>query len=354
MVDIQTYIMHYAHRSNDGTIRPYNDLLMNCIRSIKNADIIGSLFNKNKIKVNNQINVIFDCDQYFFDDLVKKIDKINSDGKINSGKINLIRDYKNKGASGARNIAIENTIKSQNNGQNKDGIFVILDNDMKVPGGWITNLASELIHAESYFNVGCAISYDQMPYLEEEVIKALKFNKAEEPQQTVDYDNSMLYRNVMRLGEFIEYCKKYNIPFDNSGNVYCRKPFNSGDIKLGGTGVTYSGWRLSNFISSTKFVKKAEEMKAGYSSEELWGFGDEDMEWAVRVFKTPCILLESHTVFIQHMMSFTSSKVYCDRVDNFPIIKKLLGDNVFQGIRSGSIWLKLRQEQINRYGYKVN
>ena len=328
--DIQTYILHWAYKTKDGRYRPYNDLLLNCIKSIKRTEI------RSVGKVNNQINVIYDCDDWYYNDMVGKV---NRSGFSN---INLIKDYKNKGASGARNIAIENTIKNYDSGLNKRGFFVILDNDMKVPFHWIENLVSELVHAEDYFGVGCAITYDQMPYLEEGTIKA------------GDSSNGPMYKNIMKLGDFIDYCKMFNIPVNGYGNVSCREPFDSskGNIKVGGTELTFSGWRLSNFISSVRFVREAEKFGGGYSSEELSGFGREDLEWAVRVFKTPCVMLESHTVFVQHLMAYTSSFTYGDRVNNEPILRRLLGDEVIAGFKDGSTWTRLRQEQMLKYGYK--
>lgn len=344
VVDVQTYILHWAYRSKNGVLRHYNDLLMNCINSIKRVKINDTSSARNNIKVINRINVIYDCDDWYYNDLVKKIDKINSKYS-ESERVNLIKDYKNRGASGARNIAIENTIKNEKEGINKSGFFVILDNDMKVVNGWITNLVSELVHAENYFGVGCAISYDQMPYLEEGLVKA------------GDSSNGPMYKNVMKLLDFVNYCRKYGLPCDGNGNVSCRKAFDSGNILVGGTGVTYSGWRLSNFISSTRFVREAEKVgvgriRAGFSSEELSGFGREDLEWAVRVFKTPCVMLESHTVFIQHLMAFTSSFVCGDRTNNEPILRRLLGDEAIGKFKGGVLWQELRQAQITRYGYK--
>lgn len=344
--DLDINILHWAHRSSDGALRSYNDLLINCINSIKRADIADINLTTKKIKVNNHIYVIYNCDDWYYDDLVKRIGKIDYGGSRgfsggDGGKIILIKDYKNKGASGARNIAVENAIKNEREGINKNGFFVILDNDMKVPFNWSTNLVSELIHAENYFGVGCTITYDQMPYLEEGVIRA------------DDSSNGACYKNIMKLGPFIEYCRKYGLPCDGKGNVSCKKAFDSGDIKMWSTGVTYSGWRLSNFISSTNFVREAEKVgKAGFSSEELSGFGREDLEWAVRVFKTPCVMFESHTVFLQHLMAFTSSFVYSDRLDNAPILQRLLGNEVISGFKDGVIWPKLRQEQMTKYGYK--
>ena len=334
--DLDTYILHFAHRTKNGKIRSYNELLMNCIDSIKRSEATNINLTKNKIKINNRINIIYDCDNESHSDMVAKI--------IGRGfrNINLIKDYKNKGASGARNIAIENTIKNQDNGISKYGFFVILDNDMKVPFGFETNLVSELVHAEDYFKTGCAITYDQMPYLEEGVIRS---------------SSSGLYRNVMKLETFVNYCRRYRIPCDDKGNVSCREPFDSGKILVGGTGVTYSGWRLSNFISSIRFFREAEKVKiggigGGFSSEELSGFGWEDLEWAIRVFKTPCVLLESHTAFVQHLMSYTSSFVCTDRINNEPILKRLLSKEMIAGFEGGVLWNKLRQEQMAKYGYK--
>jgi hypothetical protein len=175
-----------------------------------------------------------------------------------------------------------------------------------------------------------------MPYLEEGLIKA------------GDSSNGPMYKNIMKLADFVDYCKIYNIPVNGYGHVSCREAFDSGKIALGGTGVTYSGWRLSNFISSIRFVRE----DGGFSSEELSGFGREDLEWAVRVFKTGCVMLESHTVFVQHLMAFTSSFTCGDRTNNEPILRRLLGDEVISGFEDGSTWAKLRQEQMTRYGYK--
>jgi hypothetical protein len=336
--DVDSYILYWAHRSKDGIYRPYNDLLMNCINSIKKDEAIDK---GSRIKVNNRINVIYDCDDWYYNDM---IEKINGRGFRN---VNLIKDYKNKGASGARNIAIENTVKNEKEGINKNGLFVILDNDMKVPFYWLENLVSELVHAEKEFGVGCVITYDQMPYLEEGLVKA------------GDSSNGPCYKNIMDLRSFVDFCRKYNIPCDDNGNVSCREAFDSskGKIKIGGTGLTFSGWRLSNFIITTRFVREAERVKiggigGGFSSEELSGFGREDLEWAVRVFKTPCVMLESHTVFVQHLMAFTSGFIYGDRVNNEPILRRLLGDELIAGFKDGSTWNRLRQSQMTRYGYK--
>lgn len=335
--DLDIYILHWAHRSKNGMYRPYNELLMNCINSIKKAENSNINLTNRKIKVNSRINVIYNCDNESYSDMVIKIIGMRF------SDIKLIYDYKNRGASGARNIAIEDTIKNEKNGLNNSGFFVILDNDMKVGIGWKTNLVSELVHAEKEFGVGCAITYDQMPYLEEGVVKA------------GDSSNGPCYKNIMKLRDFVDYCRKYNIPCDDNGNVSCREAWDSskGKIKVGGTGVTFSGWRLSNFISSVRFVREAEKVgKGGYSSEELSGFGREDLEWAVRVFKTPCVMLESHTVLVQHLMTFTSSFTCGDRVNNEPLIRRLLGDEVIAGFKDGVIWNKLRKEQMTKYGYK--
>lgn len=340
--DVQTYILHWArsHGKDDSSDsrninKDWNGLLFNCLDSVFKSDNYEKNVMKNKI--NSQVNIICDCDSSSYDDLVKRI--ASKGGEYNN--INLIKDYKNKGASGARNIAIENTLSSSD--INKDGYFVILDNDMKVPNGWITNLVEELRHAEKYFNTGCSITYDQMPYLEEGIVRS------------GDKDLTPNYKNVMKLDQFIQYCKTYGIPCDEKGNVASKPSYNYGDIKISGTGVTYSGWRLSNFIASRKFVDEAERglKGAGFSNEELWGFGYEDMEWAVRVFNTPCRLLESHTVFVQHLMSFTSSVVYKDRINNLPVIKEKLGDKMFEGIKTGDAWVILRQKQIDKYGYRM-
>ena len=64
------------------------------------------------------------------------------------------------------------------------------------------------------------------------------------------------------------------------------------------------------------------------------------------------MMLESHTVFVQHLMAFTSSFTYGDRINNEPILRRLLGDEVIAGFKDGSTWVKLRQTQMARYGYK--
>lgn len=322
MSDVQIYILHWAHRLKNNTYRPWNDLLFNCINSIKRSEDYE--------KVNNEIIVVYDCSQEFYDDLIKRLPSVSGgriSGDIISGGINirLLEDYKKKGASGARNVAIEDAKNT----------FVILDNDMKVNHRWLINLMIELKLAEKYFGFPCAISYSQMPYLEEGAIK------------------SGAWGNVVNVAEFIKWIRQYipGMVVSNEGIVHNKKPF-EGEIKISGTGVTYSGWRLSNFIANKGFVRKAQEMGAGFSSEDLSGWYGEDMEWAVRVFNTPCRLLESNTVFMQHIMGFTSGTTMNDRVNNGDILLKKLGRDVFNGIVDGSIWVKLRQDQINRYGYK--
>jgi len=290
---VQIFILHWARKA--PVIRPWNDALLNCIRSIRNFT-----------SVPHEITVIYSCDPEFLEDLERRCPP----------NIKLVEDTKGKGASGARNIALDLA---------ETDYFVILDNDMRVPKGWLKNLLIEIKHAEEYFKAPCILTPSFIPYLEEPPITSK-------------------YRNVLPLREFVSYCRRYGIPCADDGVVSCLPPY-TGPIRFSGTRVTDSGWRLANFIAS----KEASKL-IGYSDEDMCGWWGDDCDWAIRALKTPVKLLETHTVFIQHVESFTSGPTMNMRINNTDVFIKKHGRKLFNEVVDGTIWPRLHREQLERFG----
>jgi GT2 family glycosyltransferase len=290
---VQIFILHWARKIQK--VHPWNNALLNCIRSIQK-------FTSHPY----EIIVIYSCDPEYLDDLRRRCPP----------DVKLVEDTKGRGASGARNIAVDLT---------ETDYFVLLDNDMKVPKGWLSNLLTEIQHAERLFKAPCVIRPSFMPYLGE-------------PPITRDAG----YRNVLPLSRFVAYCRNYGIPCTSEGVVLCRSPW-TGDIRYSGTGVTDNGWSLSVWIAN----RKAFDI-IGRSDEEMHGWWGEDVDWAIRALKTPVKLLESHTVFIQHVESFTSGPTANMRINNADVFIKKHGIAVFNEVISGQIWPRLHCEQLQR------
>jgi len=291
--EVQVFILHWAHRT--PIEHPWNDILLNCIRSIRR-------FTEHP----HEIVVVYDCDPEYLEDLKARLPK----------GVRLEEDTRRRGASGARNMCIDLA---------ETEYFALLDNDMRVPRGWLTNLVKEIEHAEDYFRAPCVIRPSFLPYLEDIPITADK------------------YRHVLPIREFVGYCRGHRVPCTDDGVVQCKTPW-AGPIRYSGTGVTDNGWSLSVWIANREAFNYI-----GYSDEEMHGWWGEDCDWAIRALKTPVKLLETNTVFIQHVESFTSGPTMGIRINNADIFVRKHGREIFDEVQSGAIWPRLHREQLKRY-----
>lgn len=293
MDKIQVFIMHWARKA--PVMHHWNDALLNCVRSVQRFTAIP-----------HEIVVVYNCDPEHLEDLQERLPK----------DVRLEEDTRGKGASGGRNMCVDLA---------ETDYFVLIDNDMKVPLGWLGNLAVEIRHAESYFRAPCVIRPSFMPYLEEPPITQER------------------YHRVYHLQQFVKGCQKYGLACSDKGVVQCKAPW-TGPIKNSGTGVTDNGWSLSIWIASRKAFDYI-----GYSDEDMCGWWGEDCEWAIRALKTPVKLLETNTVYLQHMQSFTSGPTANMRVRNADIFVQKHGQEILEEVISGDIWPRLHREQLELF-----
>jgi len=292
MDKVQVFILHWAKKT--PTMHPWNDALLNCVRSIQR-------FTEHP----HEIVVVYDCDEENIRDLERRC----------PSDVRLEQDTRKRGASGARNLCVDLA---------ETKYFALIDNDMRVPKGWLRNLITEIDYAENFFGVPCILRPSFMPYLEEPPITSH-------------------FRNVLPLNQFISYCRRYGISCTEEGVVLCKAPW-TGPISYSGTGVTDNGWSLSVWLAN----KEAFNL-IGRSDEEMHGWWGEDCDWAIRALKTPVKLLETHTVFIQHVESFTSGPTMRMRINNADIFVRKHGREIFDEVQSGAIWPRLHREQLERY-----
>ena len=293
MDKIQVFILHWAHKA--PIMHPWNDALLNCVRSVQRFTAHP-----------HEIIVVYDCDSEHLEDIQDRLPK----------DVRLEEDTRKRGASGGRNMCVDLA---------ETDYFVLIDNDMRVPLGWLSNLAVEIRQAESYFKVPCVLRPSFLPYLEEPPITAEK------------------YGHVLPLKEFIDYCRKHSIPITDDGVVLCKAPW-TGSIKSSGSGITDNGWSLSVWIASRKAFDYV-----GYSDEDMCGWWGEDCDWAIRALKTPVKLLETNTVYIQHVESFTSGPTANMRIRNSDVFVQKNGRAIFDEVISGEIWPRLHREQLELY-----
>lgn len=277
-------------------MHPWNDALLNCVRSVQRFTAHP-----------HEIVVVYDCDSEHLEDIQERLPK----------DVRLEEDTRGKGASGGRNMCVDLA---------ETDYFALIDNDMRVPLGWLSNLAVEIKHAESYFKMPCVIRPSFLPYLEEPPITSEKYG-----------------HRVVSLEKFVKGCRFYNIPCTDKGIVQCKAPW-TGTIKYSGTGVTDNGWSLSVWIANRKAFDYV-----GYSDEDMCGWWGEDCDWAIRALKTPVKLLETNTVFIQHVESFTSGPTANMRIVNSDVFVQKNGQEIFDEVLSGEIWPRLHREQLELY-----
>ena len=293
MERVQVFILHWARKA--PIIYPWNDILLNCIKAVQRFT-----------KYPYEIVVIHDCDPEYLEDLKERC----------PSDVRLEEDTRRKGTSGARNMSIDLA---------ETKYFTLIDNDMRVPRGWLTNLVTEIKSAERYFGAPCIIRPLFLPYLEEFPIMAGD------------------YGNVIPLNEFVDYCKEHDVPCTEEGVVLCKEPY-KGSIRSGGSIVTDNGWSLSVWIANRKAFDYI-----GYSDEEMHGWWGEDCEWAIRALKTPVKLLETSSVFIQHVMGITSGPTKNMRIQNSDVFLEKQGREILDEVVSGEIWSRLHREQLELY-----
>ncbi|MBW2561961.1 MAG: glycosyltransferase [Deltaproteobacteria bacterium] len=297
---VQIFITHYETTRPDrhGMVKPYSLLLKNTIKSVK----------RHTVHPDYEIVVVYNYDTR--EDSRRLEKSVQPDVK-------LLHNRRGKSYQSAVNLA-HLTAETK--------YFVLLHNDVKVPHGWLRNLLIEIKNAEKQFKTPCMISPSYLDYLIEDEDRKHPFfwhlheaGRAKFPK------------------EMEEYCKRYNIPFQN-GYVYCKSPY-EGPVELEGTPVTDSGATIMMHIANSRWHEVG-----GLFDESMCGFGFADADWGIRALLNGAKHLVSHTVFFMHISGVTTTE-HRFEVNNVEIFRRKWGEEILQKYLDGSIWPELHGRQ---------
>lgn len=205
--------------------------------------------------------------------------------------------------------------------------FVMLHHDVLVTRKWLANMISELEWAETHFEKPCAITPTFIPYplLNKKLYE--RFNKSG-------------HLTVGSIKELDEWCRRFGIPCID-GVVWCKSPLS--------LPLTDDGHQLMIFVASKRFRDVVGEW-----DERYIGANWDDCDMGLTAIIKGCMNLQSHTTYIHHLqglsIGYGALRDYGGVDVNAEAFIKKWGRDVFEDLRTGRIWRKIR-ENPNRYCY---
>lgn len=216
-----------------------------------------------------------------------------------------------------------------------DDYFILLHNDIRVSVGWLTSLVSDLRHAEYMYKDRCVMAPRFIPY---HYIPGIIEPKYPEFQQLLESNVC-----VSSVDKIRQWCNKNNFKFENN-MVY--------SLPSGSEHITDDGHQLMMFISSKKFFTGGDGIDGiGYCDEKFIGWGYDDNDWGITALKKNKKNLKSQTSLIGHISSLTfgNPKVVGHiSLGNDNVFKDKWGNDIFNEMETGQLWIRLHNEQKKR------